>query len=129
MCYLSEIMFQWKDISCNTNYEVSNYGHIRNKKRNLIRKHSINGRGYPMVKLCKNSISKTYSVHRLVSLAFIPNPDKKPEVDHKNEIKTDNRVDNLQWATRSEQMKLNWEKGNRKQNGGWKQRKKKPKNP
>ena len=55
--------------------------------------------GYLYVDLYKDGKRKTYKVHRLVAQAFIPNPHSLPEVNHKNEDKTDNRVENLEWCT------------------------------
>ena len=83
-------------------YLVSNYGDIYSvrNERCLTPKKS---RGYFHVVLSVGGVTKTYSVHRLVALAFIPNPDNKPTVNHINEIKTDNCVDNLEWATHLEQ--------------------------
>lgn len=57
---------------------------------------------YLQVSLCKNGKSKIFRLHRLLALAFIPNPLNKPEVNHKNGIKTDNRLSNLEWATKPE---------------------------
>ena len=63
-----------------------------------------NHNGYLVVGLkAKNGKHKIERVHRLVAMAFIPNPDKKPTVNHLNEDKTDNRVENLEWATMAEQ--------------------------
>ena len=59
--------------------------------------------GYKRITLCKDGVCKTYGVHRLVAQNFISNPLNKPTVNHINAIKDDNRVDNLEWATRSEQ--------------------------
>ena len=60
------------------------------------------GNGYLQVTLCKDGNRKLYNIHRLVALNYIPNPDNKPEVDHWNGKRNDNRVENLRWATRSE---------------------------
>ena len=58
--------------------------------------------GYLTVRLCKNNKHKNFKVHRLVALTYIPNPENKPQVDHINRIRTDNSVNNLRWATQSE---------------------------
>ena len=66
---------------------------------------TINKDGYHCVNLTNaNHTRKTERVHRLVALAFIPNPDNKPEVNHKNCIRGDNRIENLEWMTREENI-------------------------
>lgn len=83
-------------------YEVSNLGSIRGVKRGKLLKP---GKGkYLFVVLCKDGIRHETSVHRIVATAFCPNPDNKPEVNHINEIKTDNRAENLEWCTRVENL-------------------------
>ena len=76
------------------NYSISNMGRFRNDDTNKILKQS-NNQGYKQIHLN----GKYLRVHRLVAEAFIPNPENKPCVDHKNNIRDDNRIDNLRWAT------------------------------
>ena len=84
-------------------YEVSNDGNIRSIKRGELLKPKKSKVGYLRVTLSNCGKHKTFSIHRLVALAFLDNPQDKPTVNHKNEIKTDNRVENLEWATVLEQ--------------------------
>ena len=88
----------WKKIEGYENYSVSTYGRVRNDKTGNILKNLTNG-VYPQVGLYKNKIGYKFLVHRLVAEAFIPNPDNLPCVNHKNEIKSDNNVENLEWCT------------------------------
>lgn len=92
----------WKDIKgWKGLYQVSNLGNIRtlHYKKPYLRKLSKSKKGYLRVNLSKDKKYKYYSVHRLVAEAFIPNPDNLPQINHKDEIRTNNRVDNLEWCT------------------------------
>jgi hypothetical protein len=94
----------WKEIEgFDGIYAVSNYGNIKNIKRNRLL--VLKGNKYKDVLLSKNNTQTKFYVHRLVGLAFIPNPLNKPTINHKNGIGTCNNVDNLEWATYSENNK------------------------
>ena len=87
-------------------YEVSDSGRVRSLKRattsgKVLSQHSGTG-GYLSVCLCKNNHKRSFVIHRLVARAFVDNPELKPEVNHINGVRTDNRAENLEWVTRSE---------------------------
>ena len=88
----------WKDIEgYEGRYKVSNKGRVYdNKLDKFIGYESL---GYMCVALCKDKKQKKCRVHRLVAQAFIPNPDNLPGINHKDENKTNNCVENLEWCT------------------------------
>lgn len=103
----------WKEIKEYEGlYQVSNMGRVKSLRKNIILKKSITYRGYEKVNLSVNNIHKDYSVHRLVANAFIPNPDNLPQVNHKDENKTNNCVNNLEWCT--QKYNINYGTGTRR---------------
>lgn len=107
---------EWKDIpGYEGRYQVSNVGRVKSLPRITYDtigrcKHlkgkiitlQLNTSGYPAFRIWSGGKGKTIAVHRLLALAFIPNPDNKPYINHLNGVRTDNRVDNLEWCTPSE---------------------------
>ena len=108
---------EWRDIIIEKNgviydytglYQVSNFGRVRSlnyRRSNQIKilKTKAN-KGYLQVGLCKDSQREVFSVHRLVATVFIPNPDCLPEVNHLDEDKCNNNVNNLEWVTSKENI-------------------------
>ena len=96
----------WKDVvGYEQFYQVSNLGNVRRKKDKFVYKPRTFTNGYKNVLLYKDGKwhrvgGKSELVHRMVAQAFIPNPQNLPQVNHKDENKANNRVDNLEWCTR-----------------------------
>ena len=93
----------WRDVvGYEGLYQVSNLGRVYSVRSGKVLKFNKKPCGYNYVQLSVHDKRVGYRVHRLVAQAFIPNTENKPEVNHINGIKTDNRVENLEWCTRSE---------------------------
>lgn len=90
----------WKDTVVE-GYKVSNFGRVMHWKKRLVLKTQHNIAGYKQVDIG----GRRFRVHRLVAMAFIPNPENKPQVNHINSLRADNRVCNLEWCTDLENRK------------------------
>lgn len=93
----------WKNI--NENYCVSNLGNVKSNRKNLILKPSIREDGYYVVNITGFRHKRNWKIHQLVAIHFLDNPNNFKSINHKNGIKTDNRVENLEWCTQSYNLK------------------------
>jgi hypothetical protein len=97
----------WKEIEGYEGfYFISSLGRVKSAKRTTTKGNlmSVKSNRYPKVTLCKNGNLKTFNVHRLVANAFIENPHNKKTINHINGVKSDNRVQNLEWNTYKENI-------------------------
>tara|TARA_R110000822_G_scaffold90160_1_gene208615 strand:- start:406 stop:843 length:438 start_codon:yes stop_codon:yes gene_type:complete len=83
------------------NYLIYEDGRVwsKNRKKNMAT--HLSHKGYELVRICKNGKHKGFSIHRLIAIHYIPNPNDYPEVDHINRIRNDNRIENLKWSNQS----------------------------
>lgn len=89
----------WKQIIEAPNYSVSNMARIKNNKTGRILSPSMHRKGYLQITLRVDKRPKTFLIHRLVAIAFVPNPNNLPEVNHKDGNKTNCNQKNLEWCT------------------------------
>lgn len=116
----------WKDIEDFSNYQISNLGRVKSKERTTNvgirnvkkakRKEKILKplkltKGYLGIRLYNGINAKTFKIHRLVAKAFIPNPEKLPQVNHLDGNKENNSVDNLEWCNQIQNMKHSYDIG------------------
>lgn len=114
----------WKDIKgFERLYQISNYGNIKslNYKRTgkeQVLKQNINGRGYCYVNISINNKYKNILIHRAVAKTFIPTNNEKLDINHKDGNKQNNRVENLEWCTRSQNIQHAYNNGFKKGSKG-----------
>ncbi len=92
----------WKDIPWYDNYKVSNLWRFINNKTKIVKNPSLKSNWYVCIRLCNKWVAKSFNAHRIVAKAFLLNPDNKWYINHKNNDRSDNRVENLEWVTSSE---------------------------
>ena len=96
---------EYKKIDGYDNYEISNFGNVRNTDTGRILKTCKNSDGYYHLNLNKNGITKTIKIHRLIALHFIPNPENLREIDHIDQDKVNNSISNLRWISPSNNLR------------------------
>ena len=99
----------YKQIKDFPNYVVTDDGKIINKNNGYIKHTYLNDDGYEVVKLYNHNKCKVKFIHRLMAIAFLPNPQNLPEVNHKDGIKTHNIISNLEWCDHSYNIKHAWD--------------------
>lgn len=92
---------EWRKIEVYDNYSISNLGQVRNDKTKFLLKTHLKD-GYCAVILSRYNKGKRHYIHRLIGNAFIPNPKNLPFINHKNQKRHDNRIENLEWITNIE---------------------------
>ena len=114
--YLRLLFFEkWKDVVGYVGYyQISNFGRVKSLDRNETNKNGVIRRlkgslkntfisgGYVLVTLSKNNVNESHCIHRLVAEAFIPNPNNLDEVNHKDRVRKNNLISNLEWCTSRE---------------------------
>lgn len=101
---MTKIKEVWKDVNGHEYYKISSFGRIKSIRTNKILKPLKTTTGYFQIQFHNNGGLSQYRIHRLVAFAFIPNKQNKPFINHKNGVKTDNMVENLEWCTASENV-------------------------
>ena len=94
-------------------YQISNLGNVKslnykNTHQEKLLKPVPHSKGYLKIQLMKDGKRKSFFIHRLVAEAFLSNPDNKPEVNHINSNRQDNRLENLEWVSTSENALHRW---------------------
>lgn len=108
----------WRDIEgFEGRYQISSLGRVKSLARHNVPEEKIiafqlSHKGYERIRIgIGRNFKRSMQVHRLVAIAFIPNPDNLPQVNHKDGNKRNNRVDNLEWCTNIENQRHAWENG------------------
>ena len=99
---------EWRKVEGWSKYSVSSNGDIRRDETNRILAGGHDLDGYRQITLCQDGKRKMFKLHRLIALAFVPNPDHKPMVNHIDGVKTNNQVSNLEWVTNQENQDHYW---------------------